>query len=523
MSKRSSPAIVCALVVLSAVSALPAQILSKDLVVSGLSRPVLVTAPVGDPRLFIVEQGNSGGLVARIRIFKNGALLGTPFLNVDSLVINSGNERGLLGLAFHPNYEQNGYFYINYNDTSARTVIRRYTVSANPDVANAASGLTLMTINQPYSNHNGGMLAFGPDGHLYIGMGDGGSGNDPGNRAQNVNDLMGKMLRIDVDNPAPGLNYGIPAGNPYAGPTAGRDEILHVGLRNPWRFSFDRDNGDLYIGDVGQNAREEISYAAVGSSPLNFGWRCMEANGCTGLSGCTCFATSLADPVHEYSQGGSTGWCITGGYVYRGCQYPELYGQYFFGDYITDKIWTAEINPAGTALIGVADRTIELSSGVNGLAAFGEDGFGELYIVARDGGTVHRIKATTGGSTLTVFGTPSIGSTINLSLNAPGNPSRAFILGISASTAPGIVLGDGRIIPLTADPLLLYALTTVPNGLYNPVGNLHSLLSNALVPLAIPNTPAIIGAEFWMAYIVLEPTASAGVQIISCPTSILVQ
>ena len=500
-----------------------AQSMTKTLVAAGLQRPILATAPEGDlERLFIVEQGNSSNRIARIRIVKNGTMLSTPFLNIDSLVINSGNERGLLGLAFHPNYAQNGYFFVNYNNTSGQTVIRRY--QANPptsDVVSLSTGFTLMTISQPYSNHNGGMLAFGPDGYLYIGMGDGGSGNDPQGNGQNLNSLLGKMLRIDVNNPSPGLNYGIPASNPLVG-VFGRDEIWHWGLRNPWRFSFDRQNGDLWIGDVGQNAREEISYAPAGVGGRNYGWRCMEANGCTGLSGCTCNSSSLTNPVHTYFQGGSTGYCITGGYVYRGCAMPWLQGQYFFGDYITEKVWTGTLNSAGTALTGVMDRSSMLSSGLNGLGSFGQDGQGELYLVSRDGGTVYKITSAF-GMTQTLIGTPNVGSTVNYALFSYGQGGLGYIFGLSTGTYPGIPLADGRTVPINHDVLLQFALSNPGNTIYSPYGNLAGFLANASVPVSIPNHPFLVGQEFWSAFLTLNATAPSGVQSVSCAMKTTVQ
>ena len=500
------------------------QSMTKQLIASGLSRPVLAISPDGDmERLFIVEQGNSSSRIARIRIVKNGSMLATPFLNIDSLVINSGNERGLLGLAFHPNYMQNGYFFVNYNNTSGQTVIRRY--QANPPTADTVSlgtGFTLMTISQPYSNHNGGMIAFGPDGYLYIGMGDGGSGNDPGNRAQNLNSLLGKMLRIDVDNPNPGLAYGIPASNPLVGIT-GRDEIWHWGLRNPWRWSFDRQNGDMWIGDVGQNAREEISYAPAGLGGRNFGWRCMEGNGCTGLSGCTCNSNALADPVHTYFQGSSTGWCVTGGYVYRGCSMPWLQGQYFFGDYLTSKIWTGTLNSSGTALTGIQDRSSQLSSGISGLGSFGQDGLGELYLIARDGGVVYKITSAF-GMTQTRSGTPSIGNTVNYNLFSYGQGGLPYIFGLSSNgTYPGMPLPDGRTIPINDDPMLQFALMNPTNTIYSPYGNLAGFLANASVPVNIPNLPFLVGQEFWSAFLTLNTSAPSGVQSISCAIQTTVQ
>ena len=222
--------------------------------VTGFTSPVDIEHPAEDTRLFVVQQTGA------IRILNaNGTINPTNFLTLTTATISNGSERGLLGLAFHPNYATNGYFYVNYTNTAGNTVIARYTVSANPDVADATSATTILTVPQPFSNHNGGSLKFGPDGYLYIGMGDGGSAGDPGNRAQNINENLGKMLRIDVDAASP---YGIPADNPYVGIT-GNDEIWAVGLRNPWKFSFDMANGDLWIADVGQNQYEEINKIAA--------------------------------------------------------------------------------------------------------------------------------------------------------------------------------------------------------------------------------------------------------------------
>src|SRR5262245_36732420 len=267
--------------------------LTTEMVASGLSSPVFVTSPPGDcSRLFVVEQTGA------IRIVKNGSLLATPFLDINTLVL-FGGEQGLLGMAFHPSYAANGFFYVNYTrKPDGATVVARYSVSANPDVADRGSVLPLLVIAQPFDNHNGGMLAFGPnDGFLYIGMGDGGSGGDPFNNAQNPDVLLGKMLRIDVDHASPPLAYAIPPSNPFAGAAAGADEIWSVGLRNPWRFTFDRANGDMYIGDVGQNSVEEIDFEPAGSpGALNYGWRCMEGTSCTGLEDppkCSCNAPNL--------------------------------------------------------------------------------------------------------------------------------------------------------------------------------------------------------------------------------------
>ncbi len=370
---------------------LPPPVIDSTRIVGGLAFPIYVTQSPGDNvRLFIVEKPG------RIRIFnlQTQAMNGVSFLDIDALVgggSSTNDERGLLGLAFHPNYQSNGFFYVNYTNNSGNTVIARYTVSANPDLADSGSALTLKTITQPETNHNGGCLQFGPDGMLYVGMGDGGGANDQhgsiGN-GQNTGTLLGKMLRLDVDIATP---Y-IPTDNPFVGPGNPLDEIWASGLRNPWRFSFDRLTGDLFIADVGQNAVEEINFQAGSSAGgENYGWRCMEGNNCTGLSGCTCNAVSLTDPIHTYGHSCSTGgFSITGGYVYRGCAMPGLQGTYFFADYVCDKIWSFKYN--GSSVSNLTLRTSEISPSIEGhtladFSSFGEDNDGEIYIVDQGSGT----------------------------------------------------------------------------------------------------------------------------------------
>ncbi len=390
---RSLP-ITAALVLIASATPAWSQALQATLYQTGFSQPVLAVSPPGDlQRLFVVEQGG------RIRIIKNGATLATPFIHFGTVASGglgltaSSGERGLLGLAFHPNYASNGYFYVNYTAASGgATTIRRYTVSANPDVADTTSGLTLLTISQPFTNHNGGCIQFGPDGKLYIGTGDGGSGNDPQNAAQTPTTLLGKMLRLDVDIPAP---Y-IPSDNPYFGSTSTLQEIWHFGLRNPWRFSFDRQTGDIYIGDVGQNAWEEISFQPAGVGNLNYGWRCMEGNACTGLSGCTCNSAALTNPIHVYGHG--AGCSVTGGYVYRGSQICGLQGTYFFADYCTTNIWSFRYT--GGAVTQFTNRTTELepvgAPTINSIAGFGEDAAGELYILDHNDGEIYKIELAGG-------------------------------------------------------------------------------------------------------------------------------
>jgi glucose/arabinose dehydrogenase len=349
-------------------------------VAGGFSEPLYLTAPAGDlNRVFIVEQSS-----ASIKIIKNGIVLTTPFLNIDPKV-GSGGEGGLLGLAFHPNYASNGFFYVNYTDNSGDTVVARYKVSSNPDIADPSSELIMMTVDQPFSNHNGGMLAFSPnDDYLYIGLGDGGSSFDPGNRAQDGNTELGKMLRIDVGN---GTTFTAAANNPFDDDPDFLDTIWALGFRNPWRYSFDRLNGDLYIADVGQGAKEEISFQPGSSQGgENYGWRCMEGKDCTGLSGCTCNAPGLTIPLHDYTHSG--GNCsVTGGYVYRGAAIPDLDGTYFFADFCTGKIWS--FVRSGNTVSQFTDRSLELrpitGETINNVSSFGEDDKGEMYIVDRDG------------------------------------------------------------------------------------------------------------------------------------------
>jgi glucose/arabinose dehydrogenase len=355
-----------------------------ELVAEGLSRPVYLTAAPGDrDRLFVLEQAG------RIRLIREGSLLPDPFLNIEDLVVDlSGyDERGLLGLAFHPDYARNRYFFVNYVDGQNRTVIARYRTGSNPDRADRQSAETVLTIDQPYSNHNGGMLAFGPDGFLYVATGDGGSGGDPQGRAQDLTSLHGKLLRLDVDT----LPYDTPPGNPFAGPGEPLDEIWAYGLRNPWRFSFDRQTGDLWIADVGQNRREEINFEPAGQGGRNYGWNIMEGRECF-QPPANCDQSGLTLPVHEYDH--DNGCSVTGGYVYRGAALSGLRGHYLFGDWCSGRIWSLRLRN-GTA-VDLTERTAQLVPGegreIDQVASFGEDGAGELYIVDYDG-EIYRIVA----------------------------------------------------------------------------------------------------------------------------------
>lgn len=365
------------------------DLLSLEVLASGLSQPVGVMH-AGDQsgRVFLLEQS---GL---IRVFKNGQLNTTPFLDLTAVIDNASNEQGLLGLAFHPDYTNNGYFYVNYtrdpgpgNDL---TTIARYQVSAgNADIANPA-GTTILEIPQDSGNHNGGDIHFGADGFLYIAMGDGGGSNDQFGHAQDVLSLKGKMLRIDVDGePVEGddlcglvQNYSIPPSNPFVDGT-GCDEIWSYGLRNPWRVSFDRDTGDMYIGDVGQNTWEEINFEPAGTGGRNYGWSCREgAHDFTNGNDCTGVATT--DPIIEFSHGPHCS--VTGGYVYRGP--GTLFdGYYFYGDYCSDVVWLATEGDTGWSSVvwPLAAPTL------NSISSFGEDEQGNLYIADRNDGKVYRI------------------------------------------------------------------------------------------------------------------------------------
>jgi glucose/arabinose dehydrogenase len=326
--------------------------------------------------LFVLEQSG------KVRIVTGGQVLATPFLDI-SADISCCGELGLLGIAFDPQFAVNDYFYVDYTRKSDNaTVIKRFQVSNDPNIAQYSSGSILLVVGQPFSNHNGGKIAFGEDGFLYIALGDGGSGGDPNNNAQNKDSLLGKILRIDVHQPDPGLDYGIPDDNPFYGALPGRDEIWSWGLRNPWRFSFDRLTGDMYIGDVGQGLWEEIDFQQDGIGGLNFGWRCYEGNHAYNLDP-PC-QDGLTFPVAEYSH--SEGRSVTGGYVYRGSAYPHLNGYYFYADFGSGKIWTIKRDGQGiwSPVQMIIDTNVNISS-------FGEDEAGELFVADYSGGTIRRL------------------------------------------------------------------------------------------------------------------------------------
>ncbi len=364
----------------------PSKISFKE-IVSGLSSPVFITnADDGSGRIFVVERSG------RIRIIKNGTLLALPFLDIQSMVKSTNGEQGLLGLAFHPSFSSNGKFYVVYTDarpgdaTGSVLTLRQFTVSgSDPDLADSSSGTTLLTINHPtYANHNGGTLAFGNDGYLYWSTGDGGGAGDPNNNGQNLTSLLGKILRIDVNTGAP---YSIPASNPFynnADPSI-KKEVWSYGLRNPWRISFDRLTHDLYIGDVGQSTREEVDFQSSDSTGgENYGWRIMEGSLCYNpSSGCNQAGKIL--PIAEYDH--SLGCSVTGGYVYRGSNFPSLSGHYFYGDFCSGRLFSIYKNsPAGwSAPVQLVDTAFNITS-------FGEDEQGELYLTDYSTGKIYNLQ-----------------------------------------------------------------------------------------------------------------------------------
>ena len=349
-------------------------------VLGGLSQPVgMAPAPGDSTRLFLVEKTGT------IRILRGGALLPRPFLDLSGRV-SGGSEQGLLGLAFHPGYAQNGKFYVDYTDKSGDTRVVEFLVSPNPDSASATER-EILFVDQPYSNHNGGQLAFGPDGKLYVGLGDGGSGGDPQGNGQNLGTLLGKILRLDIDHGAP---YSIPPDNPFVGRQGARGEIWSFGLRNPWRFSFDAETGVMMIGDVGQDAWEEVDVEPAGAGGRNYGWSRMEGSHCY-PPGSSCDQSGLILPIAEYDH--RAGCSLTGGFVYRGTALPELRGTYFYGDYCTGLIRSLRVVNGGAAepLDWTAALRTKAGGPMEGLSSFGVDSRGELYLVLLSG-EIYRLE-----------------------------------------------------------------------------------------------------------------------------------
>jgi glucose/arabinose dehydrogenase len=341
-----------------------------ETVASGLASPLYLTAPAGDPRLFIVEKGGT------IRIVQNRALLPAPFLDL-SAQVSTGGEQGLLGLAFDPQYVTNGRFVVHYTDVAGDTRVSWFRVSQDPNLADPASELSILSADQPFSNHNGGQVLFGPDGYLYVMLGDGGSSGDPGSRAQSLADLLGSILRIQ---PLETGGYSVPADNPFAGTPGALPEIWSYGLRNPWRVDFDPATGDLYIADGGERAWEEVSISASAAGAgrgLNFGWRIMEGPECFGTSPCE--QTGLELPLVSY--GHDKGCSITGGAVYRGSAISALQGHYFYSDFCSGFVRSFRLED-GAAVDQHSWPGLEPGGGI---LSFGRDAAGELYLLGTDG------------------------------------------------------------------------------------------------------------------------------------------
>jgi len=358
----------------------PATGLTLEQLPGTFSQPLYVTAPPGDlSRIFVVEK------TGRVRVVRNDVLLARAFLDLRTAVSTDG-ERGLLGLAFPPDYAANGRFIVHFTNTAGDTRVVRYVVSADPDSADRATADTILAVAQPFPNHNGGWIDFGPDGYLYVALGDGGSGGDPQGNGQRLSTLLGKILRLDVNG---ATGYAIPSDNPFVGTTGARGEIWAYGLRNPWRASFDRQTGALYIGDVGQDSWEEISVQQGQSNGgENYGWKIMEGTHC--YNAATCNMAGLVLPVYEYPT--SDGCAVTGGYVYRGTALPAIAGHYFFADFCQGFVFSFRVQN-GQA-VELRDWTAALGD-PGDIASFGEDARGELYLTSLGGGVYRFVEAAT--------------------------------------------------------------------------------------------------------------------------------
>lgn len=492
---------------------------------TALFRPLFATSPPGDTvRFFVVEQrtGSSGAAAqtGRIQILDltTNALLPGPFFTVTGM--NTGNEEGLLGMAFSPEFyaaapnPNRGAFFVYYTTGGNNRVVRYTTTGQDPnaDTADLSSGQLVIEFSHPsFSNHNGGWIGFGPDGYLYIATGDGGSSCDPSNNGQNINTLLGKMIRLDVSADQNGSTtiwgYLNPPTNPFFGATPGADEVFHYGLRNPWRNSFDRLTGDMYIGDVGQGTREEIDYVAAGTSGLNFGWDIREGFVCSSSSGCssTC-ATGFAEPVWDYPR--SSGFSVTGGYVYRGSRIADLQGTYFFADYGSARIWTFRITDAPLVPAEVPERTSELAPTVQpagtpsgfsiaSISSFAEDESGELYIIDQNGGEIFKIQVNCGGSSLTIPSPPS-SQTVCVGANV------VFTVGASGARGTTTYQWRKNTIPLgppsTSSTLNLTGVTPADAGSYDVIvtDQCNSATSSAATLTVVDNPSADAGGPYTM-------------------------
>ena len=436
-----------------------AQQIRLEPVASGISQPTdIQNAGDGSGRLFFVQQN---GIV---RIFRNGALVTAPFLNITAKTRADG-ERGLLGLAFPPGFAQKQWFYVDYTDLNGDTVIAQYRVSSNPDLADSASENILLHIAQPFANHNGGQVRFGPEGYLYIGMGDGGSGGDPFGNGQNLGTLLGKLLRIDVES-EPG-HLHIPPDNPLINTPGARPEIWAYGLRNPWRFSWDRGTGDLFIGDVGQDLYEEVDFQPASSrGGENYGWNRMEGLHCYQAN---CSMTGLTLPVAEYTHAVNNNCSVTGGFVYRGRVSPGLRGIYLYGDYCSGLIWGLEHQ--GSSWV----NTQLLASGF-AISTFGQDESGEIYIANQANGAIYHIV----GSAAPRVSAAGIGNAASYALGlVPGSLATAFAAGLLDDS--GIVSASG--LPLDTS---LNGVSIMVNGIAAPIYGLANVNGQEQVNFQVP-------------------------------------
>lgn len=404
---------------ISAASGFSQTINLQQVIGSGLSAPIgAYFAPGNDSIIYIVQQAG------RIKVanVNTGVVSGTDFLNVTSKLTSSGNEQGLLGMAFHPNYDNNGYFFINYTKSGGgATVVARYKCNAgNPMTADLASEDIVMQVTQPYSNHNGGQLAFGPDGYLYIGLGDGGSGGDPQGNGQKRTTRLGKMLRVGIED----SGYTVPPSNPFVNDTTILPEIWSLGLRNPWRYSFDMATGDMWIADVGQELWEEIDFEPANTPGLNYGWRCYEGNATYNTTGCLPVSNYTA-PAYVFSSGTGSGNCsVTGGFVYRGGTYGELYGKYIFTDYCSGKFWTMEPNGSGGWITNQVTTTPQLTYQIT---SFGQDNKGEMYVVSREGNRIYKMTGVLCAPADIYSSSGSLNScTGNIVLHAPFSAGNSY-------------------------------------------------------------------------------------------------
>lgn len=375
--------------ILTITNTVEGQLFKLTEVAAGFNKPVDISnsGTTDDKRIFITEKDG------KIKIIdETGTVLSTPFLDIDNKVNSVSNERGLLGLCFHPDYSVNGFIFVNYTNNNGNTVVSRFTRSSNNDnTIDATSEKIIFTVVQPFENHNGGEINFGKDGYLYIGLGDGGNGGDPGNRSQNPKNLLGKILRIDID--IENAPYGIPDDNPFKNNVDTLQEIWSLGWRNPWRFSFDRATAEMWIADVGQNKWEEVNIESPGQGGLNYGWKCYEGLQVYDFSKCD-NGSSFVAPIHVYDNKSDVGCSITGGYVYRGSQNPGMFGKYIYADFCTGRFWALYKNNIGE---WQNDDLADLQN--FHYATFGEDISGELYVASLSTGRVFKISDGTSSTT----------------------------------------------------------------------------------------------------------------------------